>query len=112
MTQTDDPEDVSPGLARQRTRLAWIRTMIAFAALGGAVLKMNVTAGVVVLCMTPLVMLTGHLSRHQVPGRARPGHLLVTAVAITAVAVGMLLLVLLGPAHSPGFHPPAHYQPG
>jgi uncharacterized membrane protein YidH (DUF202 family) len=112
MAHPDDPEDADPGLARQRTRLAWVRTTIAFAALGGAVLKMNVTAGIVVLALTPLVILTGHLSGHEVPGRPLARHLLVTAVAITAVAVGVLLLVLLGSGHSPGYHPPAHYQPG
>ena len=108
----DDPEDADPGLARQRTRLAWVRTTIAFVALGGAVLKTNIPAGVAVLAMTPVVILTGHLSGHSGPGRARPGHLLVTAVAITAVAVGVLILVLLGHGRSLGYHPPAHVQPG
>jgi uncharacterized membrane protein YidH (DUF202 family) len=112
MDHPDDPEDADPGLARQRTRMAWVRTTIAFTALGGAVLKTNIAAGITVLAMIPLVGLTGHLSRHSVPGRARPGHLLVTAVAITAVAVGVLILVLLGHGRSPGYHPPAHVQPG
>jgi uncharacterized membrane protein YidH (DUF202 family) len=108
----DDPEDADPGLARQRTRLAWIRTTIAFAALGGAVLKTNIPAGIAVLAMTPLVIITGHMSGRSLSGRARPGHLLLTAVAITAVAVGVLILVLLGHGRSPGFHPPAHVQGG
>jgi uncharacterized membrane protein YidH (DUF202 family) len=108
----DDPEDADPGLARQRTRLAWVRTTIAFAALGGAVLKTNIPAGIAVLAMTPLVILTGHLSTHSVPGRPRPGHVLMTAVAITAVAVGVLILVLLGHGRSLGYHPPTHVQPG
>ena len=108
----DDPEDADPGLARQRTRLAWIRTTIAFAALGGAVLKTNIPAGIAVLAMTPLVIIAGHMSGHSLSGRARPGHLLLTAVAITAVAVGVLILVLLGHVRSPGFHPPAHVQGG
>jgi uncharacterized membrane protein YidH (DUF202 family) len=112
MAHPDDPEDVDPGLARQRTRLAWIRTTIAFAALGGAVLKTNIPAGIAVLAMTPLVALTGHMSRDSASGRARPGHLLVTAAAITAVAVGVLILVLLDHGRSLGYHPPAHVQPG
>lgn len=112
MAHPDDPEDIDPGLARQRTRLAWVRTTIAFAALGGAVLKTNITAGIVVLAMIPLVALTGHLSRHSVPERARPGHLLVTAMVITAVAVGVLILVLLNHGRSLGYHPPTHAQPG
>jgi hypothetical protein len=112
MTHTDDPEDVDPGLARQRTRMSWIRTTIAFAALGGAVLKTDIPAGIAVLCMTPLVMLTAHLSKHAAPGRARPVQLLVTAVTITVVAVGVLVLVLVGHGPSLGYHPPAHAQPG
>jgi uncharacterized membrane protein YidH (DUF202 family) len=108
----DDPEDADPGLARQRTRLAWIRTTIAFAALGGAVLKTNIPAGIAVLAMTPLVIVTGHLSKHSAPGRPRPGHLLVTAVAITAVAVGVLILMLLGHGGSLGYHPPTHALTG
>ena len=108
----DDPEDADPGLARQRTRLAWVRTTIAFVALGGAVLKTNIPAGIAVLSMTPLVILTGHLSKRSAPVRARPGHLLVTAVAITAVAVAVLILVLLGHGRSLGYHPPAHVQTG
>jgi uncharacterized membrane protein YidH (DUF202 family) len=106
VTHPDDPEDADPGLARQRTRMAWTRTTIAFVALGVAVLKTDVAAGIAVLAMTPLVWLTSHLSRHAAPGRARPGHLLVTAVTITAVALGALLFVLLGHGRSPGFHPP------
>jgi uncharacterized membrane protein YidH (DUF202 family) len=108
----DDPEDIDPGMARQRTRLAWVRTTIAFAALGGAVLKTNIPAGITVLAMTPLVILTGQLSKHSAPGRARPGYLLATAVAITAVAVGVLILVLLGHGRSLGYHPPTHVQTG
>jgi uncharacterized membrane protein YidH (DUF202 family) len=112
MADHDDPEYVDPGLARQRTQLAWVRTTIAFAALGGAVLKTNIPAGIAVLAMTPLVALTGRLARNSAPGRARPGQLLVTAVAITAVAVGVLILVLLGHGRSLGYHPPAHVRPG
>jgi uncharacterized membrane protein YidH (DUF202 family) len=108
----DDPEDADPGLARQRTRLAWVRTTIAFAALGGAVLKTNIPVGITVLALVPLVGLTGHLSRHSVPGKARPGHLLVTAVAITVVALVVLVMVLLGYGKSLGYHPPLHAQPG
>jgi uncharacterized membrane protein YidH (DUF202 family) len=112
MARRDDPEDVDPGLARQRTRLAWVRTTIAFAALGGAVLKTDIPAGIAVLAMTPLVALSGHLAGRTVPGRARPGHLLITAVAITAVAVGVLILVLLGHGRSLGYHPPAYARSG
>jgi uncharacterized membrane protein YidH (DUF202 family) len=35
----DDIEYAGPGLARERTELAWTRTAIAFAALGAAILR-------------------------------------------------------------------------
>ena len=35
----DDPEDLDPGLARERTMLAWVRTGIAFAAVGAVMLR-------------------------------------------------------------------------
>ena len=41
----DDPEERDAGLARERTSLSWTRTAIAFAAVGGAVLKVNLVTG-------------------------------------------------------------------
>ena len=38
----DEPEQRVPGLGRERTALAWTRTAISFAALGGVVLEANV----------------------------------------------------------------------
>jgi uncharacterized membrane protein YidH (DUF202 family) len=45
----DDPEDADPGLARERTGLAWTRTSISFLAVGAAILKTDVTAGAIVI---------------------------------------------------------------
>ena len=42
----DDIEDRDPGLARERTDLAWTRSAISFAALGAAMLHTNAVAGV------------------------------------------------------------------
>ena len=108
MSAADDPEDADPGLARQRTRLAWTRTAVAFAAVGGATVKVSVPAGVTVLATAPLIWLAGrHLSRHAHSGRARPGVLLLTTVAVTAVALAVLLVVLFGHGNPQGFHPPS-----
>ena len=61
-----------PGLARARTRLAWTRTALSFAAIGGVLLKRDLIAGFVILALSALVWGVGRLA--GVPGRvsARP----------------------------------------
>jgi hypothetical protein len=92
-----DPGPGDPGLARARTGLAWTRTALAFAAIGGLILRREVAAGFVVLAMSALVWAAGRLTR--VPGqvRARPGRLLLIALAVTAVSAVALALALFGP---------------
>jgi hypothetical protein len=86
-----------PGLARTRTTLAWTRTALAFAAIGGIVLKRDLAAGFVVLALSVLVWVVGRLA--VVPGqvRARPGRLLVITIAVTGVALIALMLAFFGP---------------
>lgn len=115
MTSSNDPEDVDPVSSRERTKLAWTRTAIAFAALGVAVLKTNVAAGLTVLALTPLVWHIGRLSHGAggaggtgAGGKSRPRQLLLISVAVAAVAVTVLVLVILGHGRSSGFHPPLH----
>ena len=50
-----------PYLAAARTRLAWTRTALAFAAVGGVILKTSVPAGLAVLATCPLVWAAGRL---------------------------------------------------
>jgi hypothetical protein len=92
---TGGPGD--PGLARTRTSLAWTRTALAFAAIGGIVLKRDLAAGFVVLALSALVWVVGRLA--LVPGqvRARPGRLLVITLAVTGVALIALMLAIFGP---------------
>jgi uncharacterized membrane protein YidH (DUF202 family) len=90
----DEIEDREPGLARERTALAWTRTALSVAAVGGAILKRDVAVGLVVLAMSPLIWALGRL-----PGRsdiARPRQLLLMTVAIVAVALAALVVAFLG----------------
>lgn len=85
-----------PGLARARTRLAWTRTALSFAAIGGIMLKHDLVAGFVLLGLSALVWGVGQLA--GVPGRAgaRQGRLLMIALAVTGVSAVALALALFG----------------
>jgi uncharacterized membrane protein YidH (DUF202 family) len=96
----DDPEDDDPGLARERTRLAWARTAIAFAAVGAVVLRKDVLAGAVVLAMAPLVWWLGRIGSSAREAEQFPRRLLVVTVAVVAVSLLAILVSLL--ARSPG----------
>lgn len=90
----DRVEDRDPGRARERTGLAWTRTAMSVAAVGGAILKRDVAIGVAVLAMSPLVWALGRL-----PGRGglgRPRQLLLMTVAIIAVALAALVVAFVG----------------
>jgi uncharacterized membrane protein YidH (DUF202 family) len=108
MTHSDDWEDRDPGLARERTRLAWLRTAIAFGAVGIAVLRTNLDAGLAILPMTPVIWLTGHMSKRSGADRSLPGRMLLIAGCVTAIALVALIVVLLGHGRSQGFRPPGH----
>ena len=92
----DDLEDADPGLARERTVLAWTRTAIAFAAVGGALLKTTPLAGLLVLGMSALVWGLARVSGH--PGQPEsprgPRHVLIT-LTVTLVSLIALATVLL-----------------
>lgn len=93
----DDIEDTDPGLARERTELAWDRTAISFAALGGAILKSRPYAGIPILILSALIWELGRLARAPGTERSRPWHLLLITVAITGVSIAALAITLLGP---------------
>jgi Domain of unknown function (DUF202) len=95
-----EPEERDPGLARARTSLAWTRTAIGFAALGGAVLKVNVITGLIILAMAPLVWQLGRISGSGSPGTDLPAmgttRIRLITLSIVAVSVLSLLVALLG----------------
>jgi uncharacterized membrane protein YidH (DUF202 family) len=92
---TGGPGDL--GLARARTSLAWTRTALSFAAIGGVILKRDLAAGFVVLALSGLVWLVGRLAVMPGQVRARPVRLLVISIAVTGVAIAALMLALFGP---------------
>jgi uncharacterized membrane protein YidH (DUF202 family) len=83
-----DPETPDPGLARERTTLAWTRTAISFAAVGGVVLKKEVVPGLILLAVAPVIWEVGRLAYH------RPGKLKLVTVTIVAVALVALVVAL------------------
>jgi uncharacterized membrane protein YidH (DUF202 family) len=100
MPSDDDPEDLDPGLARERTRLAWTRTAIAFAALGAVLLREDPVIGLAVVAASPLVWALGRIAGRSGPPRLRRGRLLLVTVIVTAVALLAAAAALLG--RSPG----------
>jgi len=89
-------EDTDPGLARERTGLAWTRTAISFAALGGALLRATPPAGVLVLAMSALVWGLGRLSRRyeRLTDLHRSRLLMLITLAVTLVSLVALVLAL------------------
>ena len=70
----EDPEDLDPGLAAERTPLAWARTAIAFGAVGAAMIRREPVAGVIVLAMTPVIWVLGRVaSQRAAPPELCPG---------------------------------------
>jgi uncharacterized membrane protein YidH (DUF202 family) len=95
----DDLDERDPGLAAERTSLAWTRTAISFAALGGAVLKASVVPGLIIILMAPLVWRLGHLRKRG------PYRLWLIAVSIVAVATLALLVATIGHGASRALRP-------
>jgi uncharacterized membrane protein YidH (DUF202 family) len=90
MDDADDLEQRDPGLAMERTSLAWTRTAISFAALGGAVLKVSVAPGLVILLIAPFVWRLGRLRK------GGPVRLWLITVSIVGVSLLALLVALIG----------------
>ena len=87
-TSQHDPEDAPPGLAEERTSLAWTRTAISFAAVGGVMLKENVVPGLIILATALVIWRLGRLDHHH------PARLRLVTVAIVAVSAVALVVAL------------------
>ncbi|HEV7827098.1 MAG TPA: DUF202 domain-containing protein [Mycobacteriales bacterium] len=78
------------GLAGERTDLAWTRTAVGFAAVGGAILHVSPVVGLLVLAMCGAVWAAG-----RAPARGRS--VLLVTVVTTTVSLAALALVVLTP---------------
>jgi uncharacterized membrane protein YidH (DUF202 family) len=79
---------LDPGLARERTSLAWTRTAISFAAVGGVVLKRQIVPGLILLALAPAIWLLGRLAYSR-PGKFKLITATIVAVALVALVVGL-----------------------
>jgi uncharacterized membrane protein YidH (DUF202 family) len=86
MTAGDEESD--PGLARARTSLAWTRTALSFAAVGGVVLKEDLIPGLLIMAAAPVIWQLGRLD-HHLPGRLRLVTATIVVVALVALAVAV-----------------------
>jgi uncharacterized membrane protein YidH (DUF202 family) len=92
----DDIEYADPGLARERTELAWTRTAIAFAALGAAILTFRPVIGLPVLVLSAVVWRLGRLPSTAGAADVRDRRLLLITVTTVGVSVVALVLSFLG----------------
>jgi len=105
MAPPEDLEDLDPGRARERTGLAWTRTAIAFGAVGAAVLKTNIAAGLTVVGLSVVIWTVSRFFPDPAGSDVRPRQLLLVTMTVVAVALVALAVVLLGHPSS-GVHAP------
>jgi uncharacterized membrane protein YidH (DUF202 family) len=86
VTTPGEPPDIDPGLARERTSLAWTRTAISFAAVGGVVLKKEVIPGLILLFLVPVIWEVGRRA-YQRPSRLKFVTGTIVAVCVVALVV-------------------------
>ncbi len=99
----EDLEDADPGLARERTGLAWTRSSISFAALGAAILKFRPAVGVPLLILSAAIWSLGRMPRTPGLAGAAPRRVLTVAISVNVVALIALIITLAG--HSGGLRP-------
>lgn len=94
------PDDRSVGDPANRTRLAWTRTAIAFAAIGAAMLRSSPVAGAIVLALGLPIWAAARRHRHTADAISPLSGLGLITVTVALVALAALAVVLFG--RSPG----------
>jgi uncharacterized membrane protein YidH (DUF202 family) len=91
----DDMEDIDPGMARERTVLAWSRTGLSFLALGGVVVRVDLLTGLTVVALGGAVWLIGYFHHRSMWVAARPAQWLTRPRTLRLVAVGTAAVALV-----------------
>ena len=98
---TGPPEDIEfadPGLARERTRLAWTRSAISFGAIGIAILKYRPVIGAPLLIFSAVIWTIGRMIRTGKPEAIAERRALLVTCGILIMATAALVIALLGPS--------------
>jgi uncharacterized membrane protein YidH (DUF202 family) len=94
-TPSEDMEDIDPGLARERTVLAWSRTGLSFLALGGILVRVDPLAGLTVLALGGVVWLLGYLHHRSMWTRPGAARWLTRSRALRLIAIGTAFVALV-----------------
>jgi ABC-type branched-subunit amino acid transport system permease subunit len=87
------PQIVDPA---NRTSLAWTRTAVAFAAIGGAMLKVSPVAGSVVLVLSLPIWAVAHRRRGADASAASLRRLRLVTATVVIVALAALAVAIFG----------------
>jgi uncharacterized membrane protein YidH (DUF202 family) len=95
----EDIEDSDPGLARARTKLAWTRSSISFAAIGILIMKTEPLIGAPLLLLSAVIWSVGLVQRRPGQAGVAPRRVLFVTICVTVIAAAALTIALSG--HSP-----------
>lgn len=96
-------QPLDPGLARERTSLAWTRSAIAFAAIGAGITKTRPLVGAPLLVFSAVIYVIGRSRRTPDLAGLAPRRVLTVAISVTVVAVAALIIALIE-QKAPGLH--------
>jgi uncharacterized membrane protein YidH (DUF202 family) len=92
----DDIDFADPGLARERTRLAWTRSAISFAAIGVAILKDRPLIGAPLLVFSVAVWALGRMPMAAAPAHVTHRRVLLVTAGVVIMALAALAIAIFG----------------